>query len=349
MSLARDKEFFSANLSLLLKAAVPIGEAIDSLVETAQSRQMKKKLTRMKQAIDDGETLTTALEQTHLVSRQTLTLVELGEESGSLSSNLTLAAEQEQKQRIFRSKLRSAMMYPAFVLGMTLVVGLGIAWFLLPRLAETFDQLGADLPPISVAMINVGLFLRDNGIWAVPGFFGVLFLLILLVSSVPALKRLGQRMVLHLPGIGRLARELEIARFGYMMGTLLEAGLPVTKALSLLEKASGSPRYQKLFHHLGVSIDKGMNFRQSFASFPHIDRLLPVSARQVVIAGEDSGSLSQTLRLVGTTYDEKVEATTRNFEVIIEPILLVGVWIGVLLVAVAVILPIYSLIGGLNA
>lgn len=232
---------------------------------------------------------------------------------------------------------------------MTLVVGLGIAWFLLPRLAETFDQLNADLPPISQAMISIGLFLRDNGYWAVPSFFGGLFLLIVLISAVPSLKRMMHRILLHLPGVGKLAKELEIARFGYMMGTLLDAGLPVTKSLVLLQNATNAPQYQHMFKHVADSIDKGMSFRQAFDSFPHSNTLLPANVRQVVIAGEDSGSLSQTLRLVGTTYDEKVEATTRNFEVIIEPVLLVGVWIGVMLVAVAVILPIYSLIGGLNA
>ncbi len=348
MSMAKDREYFTSNLALLLKASVPIGDALQSLSETTSSAAMKKKLLTMQKLVDEGETLAGALRRSKLVSRQTLTLVELGEESGNLASNLTMAAEQEQKQRVFRSKLRTAMMYPAFVLGMTLVVGLGIAWFLLPRLAETFSQLHAELPPISKAMIAAGLFLRDNGIWAVPTFFGVLFLVIVIFSSVPFLRRIAARAVLHLPGVGRLAKELEVARFGYMMGALLEAGLPVTRALYLLENASASPRYQALFHHIAKSIERGMSFRQSFGAERNSKKLIPPSVQQVVIAGENSGSLSETFHLVGQTYDEKVEATTRNFEAIIEPVLLVIVWIGVLLVAVAVIMPIYSLIGGLS-
>lgn len=348
MSAAKDREYFTSNLALLLKASVPIGDALESLAETTQSAAMKKKLVVMQKLVDEGESLAGALKRSKLVSKQTLTLVELGEESGQLASNLTMAAEQEQKQRVFRSKLRSAMMYPAFVLGMTLIVGLGIAWFLLPKLAETFSQLHAQLPPISKVMIAIGLFLRDNGIWAIPAFFGGIFLLSVTIGSVPALRRLAARTTLHLPGVGRLAKELEVARFGYMMGALLEAGLPVTKALYLLENASSSPRYQKMFHRLAKSIEKGMSFRQAFADEKKSKKLIPASVQQVVIAGENSGSLSETFHLVGQTYDEKVEATTRNFEAIIEPVLLVGVWIGVLLVAVAVILPIYSLIGGLS-
>lgn len=348
MSVAKDREYLTSNLALLLKAAVPIGDTLQSLSETTSSAAMKKKLVIMQKLVDEGESMAGALKRSKLVSRQTLTLVELGEESGNLAANLAMAAEQEQKQRVFRSKLRTAMMYPTFVLGMTLVVGLGIAWFLLPRLAETFSQLHADLPPISKAMIAAGLFLRDNGIWAIPTFFGGLFLIIVIFSSVPFLRRIAARSVLHLPGVGRLAKELEVARFGFMMGTLLEAGLSVPKALYLLENASSSPRYQKLFHHLAQSIEKGVSFRQAFSEDKKNRKLIPPSVQQVVIAGENSGSLSETFRLVGQTFDEKVEATTRNFEAIIEPVLLVIVWIGVLLVAVAVIMPIYSLIGGLS-
>lgn len=346
---AREREYFSANLAMLLRASVPIGEALQSLQETAESRGMKKILQKLSDDIDQGMSLTTALERAKLGSRQTLTLVEIGEQSGNLVKNLTIAAESEQKQRVFRSKLRSAMIYPAFVLSITIVVGLGIAWFLLPRLAETFSQLNAELPLISRVLIGAGVFLRDNGVWAVPAAIGGLGLLTYLCVSIPLTKQLGLRLLLHMPGIGKLAREIEIARFGYMFGTLLDAGLAAPRSLELLEKATNSPPYKALYRHLAKSLRDGYSFKQSFKAYGGISKLLPANARQIIIAGERSGSLSQTLHIVGDTYDSKVEITTKNFEVIIEPVLLVIVWIGVMAVAVAVILPIYSLTGGLNA
>lgn len=345
---AREREYFSTNLAMLLKAAVPVGEAVESLAETTKSRPMKHTLARISEDIDQGLSLSEALKHSKLVGRQTLTLIEIGEQSGNLVENLKLAAEQEQKQRLFRSKLRSAMMYPAFVLSLTLIVGLGIAWFLLPKLSDTFSQLNVTLPPISQAMINFGIFLRDNGLWAVPLILGSFIALVFIFTTIPFTRNLALRLVLHLPGIGKLAHELEIARFGYMLGTLLDAGLPVTHALELLEKATSSPPYQALYRHLGKSLQDGYSFKQSFKEFKKIDSLIPANARQVIVAGERSGSLTQTLKIVGSTYDDKVEITTKNFEVIIEPILLVIVWVGVMAVAVAVIMPIYTLIGGLG-
>lgn len=346
---AKEREYFSANLAMLLKAGVPVGEALESLQETSEARSMKKVLQKIAADVDQGIPLVKALDHSNLVSRQTLTLIEIGEQSGNLVENLLLGAEQEQKQRLFRSKLRSAMIYPGFVLSLTVIVGLGIAWFLLPKLAETFSQLNVPLPPLSQALIGFGIFLRDNGIWAVPAILGGFVLLGFIIATVPLLKQLSLRLVLHIPGIGRLAHELEIARFGYMLSTLLNAGLSITRSLELLEKATSSPPYQTFYRYLGKSLKNGESFKQSFKKYKHINRLLPANARQVIVAGERSGSLSTTLGLVGSTYDAKVEATTKNFEVIIEPVLLVIVWLGVMLVAVAVITPIYSLIGGLGA
>ena len=345
---AKEREYFSANLAMLLKAGVPVGEALESLQETSEARTMKKLLHKLATDVDQGIPLAKALEHSNLVSRQTLTLIEIGEQSGNLVENLLLGAEQEQKQRLFRSKLRSAMIYPAFVLSITVVVGLGIAWFLLPKLADTFSQLNVPLPPISQGLIGFGVFLRDNGIWAVPSILGGIFLLGIIFASVPFLRNICLRLLLYLPGIGKLAHELEIARFGYMLSTLLNAGLPITRSLELLEKATNSPPYKKLYRFLKDALREGDSFKQSFKSYKGINKLVPSNARQVIVAGERSGSLSTTLGIVGTAYDAKVEATTKNFEVIIEPVLLVIVWLGVMVVAVAVILPIYSLIGGLG-
>ena len=144
-------------------------------------------------------------------------------------------------------------------------------------------------------------------------------------------------------------REIEIARFGYLMGTLLQSGLAVTQALSLLASATSAPNYKKFYKHLYDSFDNGFSFKESIKQYKHADSLLPASLQQMVIAGELSGSLPETLQKIGDMYEEKSDLTTENLEVLLEPILLIIVWLGVMAVAVAVILPVYSLIGGLDA
>lgn len=342
------REYFTSNLALLFDAAVPVQEAFLSLKETSKSPELNKALDQMSNDIDDGVPLWQAMDRSGIVSNQTLALVRLGEQSGRLVDNLKVAAKQEEKQRIFKSKVRSAMLYPSFVLGLTLLIGIGVAWFLLPRLSETFTRLGADLPLISKFFINIGIFLKANGYWAIPVGLGAMTFILYMLFGFSKTKSVGQRLLFHLPGVSRLLHEVEIARFGYLLGTLLQAGLTVTQALESLEQATNVPRYKELYRHLRTSFEEGYSFRTSFPKYHHTSKLLPPPVQQMVIAGERSGSLPEALLNVGNIYEQKVDITTQNLEAILEPILLVIVWVGVMGVAVAVILPIYSLVGGMG-
>lgn len=345
---SKNREFFTANLAQLIGAAVPLHDTLSSLQESTKSRSLQKALAQMQRDIDDGMSLYSTLQRSGVVSSQTLALVQFGEQSGNLPENLALAAKQEEKQRVLRSKLGTALTYPAFVLGITLVVGLGIAWFLLPRLAETFDQLRVPLPAISVAFIAVGRFLGEQGWWAVPSFLALCVVIGYVLFVGPRTRRSGQRLLLHTPGVSPLLHDIEIARFGYLMGTLLNAGLPVTQALDLMQKATESPAYINLYAALDTAFDNGKSFKESFAKNKRTAKLLPPPVQQMIIAGEQSGNLPETMLNISRIYEEKSDAAMRNLEAVLEPVLLIIIWLGVLGVAVAVILPIYSLISGLQ-
>jgi len=342
------RDYFTNNLALLLSAAVPVQEALESLKETSKSKELNGVLDQMKRDIDEGLPLWKAMERSGITTTQTLVLVKLGEQSGKLIDNLHVAARQEEKQRAFKSKVRSAMLYPTFVLSLTALVGLGVAWFLLPRLADTFTQLNATLPPISKVFIDFGIFLKANGYWAIPVGIAAVALLGVILFGLPKTRHLGQWLLFHIPGVSKLMHEVEIARFGYLLGTLLQAGLSVTEALESLEGATSARQYKAFYRHLRESFDDGYSFRSAFPTYAHTSNVLPPPVQQMVIAGERSGSLPETLLNIGTIYEEKVDTSTANLEAVLEPILLIIVWLGVMGVAVAVIMPIYSLVGGLG-
>jgi type II secretory pathway component PulF len=345
---AKYRDYFTSNLALLLNAAVPIQEALGSLQETSKSKPLNDALEQMKQDINDGLPLWKTLDRAGIVSSQTLALVELGEQSGRLVENLEVAARQEEKQRIFKSKVRSALLYPSFVLGLTLIVGICVAWFLLPRLSETFSQLNVALPPISKFFIGIGVFLKSNGLWAVPSGLALLGLLIYALFAAPKTKAIGQALLFKVPGISKMMHEVEVARFGYLLGTLMEAGLSVTQSLESLRGATAATSYRRLYQKLLDSFEEGYSFRTTLPKNKATAGLIPPPVQQMVIAGERSGSLPETLLSIGHIYEERADISTQNLEAVLEPILLIFVWLGVMGVAIAVILPIYSLVGGLG-
>jgi type IV pilus assembly protein PilC len=344
----KDREYFTSNLALLLQAGVGVSEGLTSLAETSHSKQLARALNQIKNDINDGTALWRALERSGVVGKQTLALVQLGEQSGKLVQNLQVAALQEEKQRIFHTKLRSALIYPMFVMSLTLLIGLAVSWFLLPKLADTFSNLNVKLPLISAIFINFGKFLKENGLWAIPLGVGVGAIILYILFGAPKTRVIGQWLLFRTPGISRLMYEIEIARFGYLLGTLLGAGLSIVQALELLKRATNARRYQRFYHYLHTSFENGYSLHTSLAKYRHVRILLPPAVQQMIIAGERSGALPDTLTNIGKTYEQKADVSTQNLEAILEPIMLIIVWLGVMGVAVAVILPIYSLVGGLG-
>ncbi len=343
------REYITVNLALLLKAALPIGEALESIRESSKSKPLRQAVDQIQQDIDVGTPLWQALENTGTFPSQTIALIRIGEQSGNLVENLAIAVAQETKQRTLTAKIRAAMLYPAFVIGLTIIVGLAVAWFLLPRLNETFTQLGVQLPQVTRIMLGFGSFLKTNGWWAVSGSAALIFLAAVALSSAAWARSFAQRILLYTPGISRLIREIELSRFGHLTGSLLDSGLSIVQSLELMSSATSSPAYRNLYRHMASSFEQGFSFKESLRSHPGSMRLIPLPVQQIIIAGERSGSLPESLESIGANYEERADITTRGLEAILEPALLLIVAGGVLVVAISIILPIYSLTNGLGA
>ncbi|MFZ2834757.1 MAG: type II secretion system F family protein [Candidatus Moraniibacteriota bacterium] len=343
-----EKEYFIESLSMLFSSGMNIIMSLESIKKETRSAQMREIIDRLKEDVDAGLPIWKVLEEVKFFPSFIISLIMIGEKSGSLAKNLKAIAIQQKKDRVFNSKIRSAMMYPAFVLGLTLIVGIGIAWFILPRLTQVFDQLKIDLPLITRILIAFGKFIDHYGSIVIPSFVFGLILLFYFIFAFSKTKFIGQFLLFSVPAIRRLVQETELARMGYILGTLLKSGLPIRDAMTALTEASTFYKYKKLYVYLEHSVEDGNTFQQSFDGYKNSHKLVPATIQQMIMVGEESGQLPEMFISIGQNFEEKIENTTKNLTTLLEPILLVIVWLGVVAVALAVILPIYSLIGGLN-
>ena len=165
---SKEKEYLVENLSLLVGSGMGILTAIDAIGQEMRTKKMKYILAILREDIEAGSSISRALEKTKLFPDHIISLVRIGEKTGKLTENLQVIAAQEEKERSFRSKIKSAMMYPVFVLLVTAIVGIGIAWFILPRLAQVFSDLRVELPLVTKALISLGNYLGENGSWVMP-------------------------------------------------------------------------------------------------------------------------------------------------------------------------------------
>lgn len=349
IGLDNERNLFVENISLLIASGIDISSSLGAIKKETKSRPMKRIIGEIEADIDAGSAFWRALEHTKIFSSHTISLIKIGEESGRLEENLKVISIQEEKDREFRSKIRSAMMYPIFVFGLTIIIGAVVAWFILPRLSTVFASMKMELPMSTRILIATGQFLQKNGFVFMPLLFLAMGLTIFFVFFFPRTKFIGQNILFSLPGTRKLMQQVELSRFGYMLGTLVGAGININDALRSLIEASGFAPYKNFYKNLLDNIEDGNSFQKSFSQYKALERIMPFSVQQMVVNGEQSGFLSEVLLKIGVSYEKKIEDTTKNLTVILEPVLLVIVWLGVVAVAVAVIMPIYSLIGGFSS
>lgn len=341
--LHNESNFFIQNLAVLVGAGMGLTQALDAVYSETTSRRIRSALREIMENVNNGWPLSKALGDAQIVSMHTLSLIELGEKSGNLSANLQVSALQNEKETAFRSQVRSALAYSSFVLVIAMVVGIGVAWYILPKIATFFIDLNAPLPPITRALISIGVFLQNYGFIFVPLFFAIFIILFYFLFSFPKTRFVGHTILFHIPLIKRLILETEIARFGFLSGTMVKAGMPIHVVFDLLPNTTTFGNYRMLYTNVGKKITEGLSFQKIFSEYKNIGTLLPSAVRQMIIAAEQSGALSDTLLKIGTIYETKVEATSRNIPAFLEPALLLIIGVIVAVLALGILMPVYQL------
>ena len=336
------------NIAMLVGSGMALAEALTSVGQEIQFPKLQRIVAQIKKDVEAGMPLWHALSDTNLFDQHTLSLIRIGEESGQLPQNLQVVAQTARKQQQLKSKIRSALLYPAFVIGVTLVVGVGVAWFILPRLASVFDRLNTELPLITKWIIGLGELLGSHGALIIPLVFLFFVIIFVFLFVVPVTKWIGQWILLHTPIVGTLLREVELARMGYVVGGLLHAGITLPQALESVRLSTTHYRYRSLYAEVKQYICEGFSFAQCFDKIEQIDSFVPPLIQHQITAGEQSGTLAEVFESTGSVYEEKTERTIKNLTTLLEPILLVVIWVGVVGIALAVIMPIYGLLGSLK-
>lgn len=342
-----EADYFIENLAALLDAGMGFVAALDAVAKDIKSPSIRRQIEIVHSSVKSGEPFWKSIQKTNLVPEYAISIIKFGEESGKLTQNLYVVAKYQQKQRVFKSKLFAAMSYPGLVFLITTVVGILIAWFVLPNLKNVFSQLDLKLPLITKILLGIGGILSKYGLFVVPGFLLLVAASVYLLFFNPATRHIGQSFLFFIPLTRRLMQEIEIARFAEGLGLLLESGAPSITAFDSVADSASFRMYRRLYKHIRKIFSGGGGLAEAFSSYPGVERLFPISVVQIIATGEQSGKLSKNLLRIGERYEEKLEVTTKNLPMILEPILLFIVWGGVLTVAIAVVLPLYQLIGQL--
>jgi len=344
MGLGKERMMFIQNMATMLNAGLPLIDALRTILLETRNKSMKKIVTTILASVENGSPFWRAMDDRHFFSLHAIALVRIGEEAGSLAENMEYLAMQEEKDHELKGKVKMAMIYPSIVMTIMFILVIGLGWFVLPNLIGVLYSLGVPLPFVTRAVIAFTNFFTNYGTVAVPGMLIGMFVIVIL-NKTTNLKIPIQWLMFHVPGVGTLAREATIARFGVILGGLLKAGVPVIEAVQSLIEVTPIVSYRNLYTHMLEHITIGDSFSKSFQSIKGSEKLLPPSVQQLVVTGEKSGSLADILLKVADIYDKKASETAQKLPVILEPMILLFIGGLVGTIAFAIIVPIYGIVG----
>lgn len=330
---------FFRQLSTLIESKVPIVPALQALQEQTGNRFLRTVAKEMEEDVKDGMSLSESMGKHPAVFDQLMVnMISSGEMSGNLQKTISYIADNTEKNYQISSKIKSALFYPAFIIGAALIIGFLVVTFILPKLGGIIKEMEVAVPWYTKLVMGLGDFM-NNYWWAVLiVIFAAFGGLVYYIKSDEG-KREWDRIKIKIPIFGSFFKSVYIARFADNFSILIDGGIPVVNALQEVSEVIGNTVFRDIILRAADEVKKGGSISNVFAKSPEIP---PIVTRMLKI-GEETGKISEILKKTASFYEQEVDTMTRNISVMIEPILIAVLGIGVAIMVFAVLVPIYDI------
>jgi type IV pilus assembly protein PilC len=336
---AQDFIIFSRQLALLISAHLPLVSALRIVSRQATNKNFQRILQDLAEEVNAGAKLSQALSRfPNVFDNFFINMVRSGETSGRLEEVLTYLADQKEKDFDLMSKIRGALIYPAFIILTMFAIGTILMIFVVPQLANILKESSVSLPFTTQLLISFSSFLQKY--WLLLFFF----LIILAIFFRFFLRRSTVRVVwdalkLRLPIFGSLFQKIYLVRFGQSLGTLILGGVEVVEALKISAEVVGNAAYHDLILRTAKEVEDGNSLTVLFMK----SKLVPPMVSQMLSVGEETGQLTEVLKKLTAFYTREIDNSLTNLVSIIEPLIIIIIGVGVGLIVSAIILPVYKL------
>ena len=342
---SKEKIFFTRNLAVMLSAGLSLSRALNTLSFQTKNKKFKEIILKIKDEIEKGKSFSETLGLfKDVFSEFYQSIVMVGEESGTLVDSLQMIAKQLERENELKSRITGALIYPAVIILAMVGIAILMLVVVIPKLAETFFELGVSLPLSTRIVISLGLFLQKNIFILIP-FFIFLFLFLRLFLRTKSGKRFFSFFSLRIPILSNVFKTAIYASLLRNVSTLISAGVALPRALEITAQTLGNLYYRESFLECKEKIKKGEKLSDALKGFP---RLYPPLLVEMVAVGEETGESSSILLKLASFYEKEVLRFTKNLTSIIEPVLILVIGVAIGFFAFSVIQPIYSLVNAIQ-
>lgn len=335
-----ERDEFTRQLSILLSAGVPLAEALKILCDEATSEPARQQWMQLHADVVGGVSLAEAMARCpEVFARVYVAMVRAGETGGFLDVVLEQIADFQEKEAELRGQVVGALLYPLILMVVATVVVIFLLVFFIPTFQGIFAEFGAKLPALTLAIVAVGMALKQYG-WlaALVLAFGGWRLARWLKTEEG--RRENEQLMLRLPVVRLVISQFALVRFCRMLGTLTAAGVPLLSALRVAKESVG---IQTLVDALGNAAERMQNGTRLADALGECQALFPRSVLQVVSVAEQSGSLDKELIRLGERTERELERRLKAATAILEPALLIIMAVVVGLIVIGMLLPIFTL------
>lgn len=340
----RDLIVLSRQLATLIESGIPIVRALQLLQEQVSSKRLGRIVGEMVVDLQQGRYLSEAIaRRKNAFPGIYARLIEVGERTGNLEMVLRQLAVYLEKEEALVRKIRGAMAYPSFVLALAIGVILLLLTVALPPLMGLFESFGAELPLPTRILLALTAFFSTNKFAILVGMVAVIVGVLVAVRTEPG-RLLFDTALLRLPLIGRVTIQGAVARMCRSMATLLQAGLSMPEIIALSVRTQSNRIIASALEEVRTELLQGHGLSEPLAK----RKLFPGMLIQMVRVGEETGSLDTNMETLAIFYEEEVDRAVAAMAGAMEPALTVFIGVLVGFVALAVIMPMYTLMGAIQ-
>jgi len=327
-------------LATLLGASLPLVPSLTALISQTTHPRLKKTLAQIKEDVNEGNSFASSISHYPAIfSNLYINMVRAGEASGTLDIVLEKLADFNESQQALRGKIKAALAYPIFMFLIGSIVLFFLTTFVVPKITGIFSEMHQTLPGITIFLISISGFLKSFWMAIVLIIIGSFIGLKYIFTKTLRGQYLWDKIKLKMPLFGSLTHKMAVARFSRTLGTLLESGVPMLTALSIVKNVVNNRLITDSIAEASRDVEEGQNLSATLSR----NRLFPPIVTQMISAGEQSGTLEKMLYKIADSLENEVESNITMMTSMLEPvmILIMGLLVG--FIVISILLPIFEM------
>jgi len=336
----KEKLFFIQHLNVMLKAGISLSVALKTLAKQTGNKRFIKILTEIAANVEKGTSFTESLKPHEKIFGQLfINMIEAGEVSGKLEDVLGQLYIQIKKQHELISKVKGALTYPIVIIIAMCGIGIFMIVVIVPKITAMFKEFNAELPLPTKILIAVSDAIVNHGL--LSAIIAVISIIIIIqILRTKKGKYYFQAIILKLPIIAPIVKKINLARFSRTVGSLLKTDIMIIKTFQITSNVLGNLHYRKALMEMSEEVKKGGAIHEVVKNYP---QLFPPVVIQMISVGEETGELDNILEELAEFYENEVNQIMNNLPSLIEPLLILILGCAVGAMAVAIIMPMYTL------